>query len=142
MTTNAEYGSPVIYTVAWTPDGERIVCGTRRGPILCFDAESGDETLQLEGHEAYVKALAFRPGCTVLASASGDCSARLWDDRPLTVRLEEDRRVLEAEASVASRVEALFKRLETKEAVVDAIDADEELSALEKHAAGNLVLRR
>ena len=138
----AALGSPVIYTVAFTRDGRRIACGCRLGAVLLFDAVSGEEILRLEGHGSYVHELAFRGDGAVLASASGDNTARLWDTRPVAERLREERQALDAEAAARPRVDALFERLKTKEAVAAAIDADTGLDPLARHAAINLVMQR
>jgi len=139
---SAAGGSPVIYTVTFTRDGRRIACGCRMGAVLLFDAVSGEEIMQLEGHGAYVHELAFRGDGAVLASASGDNTARLWDARPVTVRYREEREALAAEAAMRPHVDALFERLKTKEAVVAAIAADADLDPHTRHAAINLVMQR
>jgi len=138
----AATGVPTIYTVAFTPDGRRVACGCRMGAILLFDAESGDEIMRLVGHEAYVHELAFGRDGVMLASASGDNTARLWDTRSIAVRLAEERQALEAEEALQPYVDALFGRLETKSAVAEAIAADAGLEPDARHAALNHVVQR
>jgi len=139
---SAADGSAEIYDIAFTRDGRRLAVGSRIGAIQFFDVNSGEELMRLSGHGAYVHGLAFRPDGEILVSASGDNTARLWDARHVIERLRERDEILAAEAAMKETVDRLFDRLETKEAVVAALDENTKLTPLERHAAGNLVLRR
>jgi WD40 repeat protein len=65
--------------IAISPDGKRLVADTRGGKIGVYDAESGDELLELIGHSRNITALDFNADGSRLLSASLDGSIRLWD---------------------------------------------------------------
>ena len=106
-----------------------------------WDAQCGEELLQLQGHEAYIHALALHPEGRILASASGDNTVRIWDSRPMAERLRERDRVLAAEREVLGRVEHLLRDLKDVAEVVERLRTDEGLDPLHRHAAVNVALR-
>jgi hypothetical protein len=72
-------GSPVI-SVAFSPDGECLACGSADGMVRLWNNRNGSCTL-LEGHAEDVECVSFSPNRNILASGSGDESIRLWNLR-------------------------------------------------------------
>jgi eukaryotic-like serine/threonine-protein kinase len=83
-------GKGWLETVALSADGRILAAslGTDETTIRLWDVASGQELGVLDGHRAYVIALAFWPDGKTLASAGADQTIRIWDvkeRRPLTV---------------------------------------------------------
>ena len=68
-----------VYGVAISPDGKRIVSGSRDGTIKIWDATTGGELMILRGHESSVMSVAFSPDGKWIASGSTDETIRIWD---------------------------------------------------------------
>ena len=61
-----------------TPDGLRVVVGTKSGDVLLIDASSAKRILQMQGHVGSITDLDLSQNNSI-ASASTDQTARVWD---------------------------------------------------------------
>ncbi|KAG9126262.1 hypothetical protein FRC07_004185 [Ceratobasidium sp. 392] len=72
--------SSKVNSVAYAPDGRRIVSGSDDGMVRIWDAEAGDAVLEpLTGHSGWVTSVAFSPDGRWIASGSSDMTIRVWD---------------------------------------------------------------
>jgi len=83
--TGAEVGSPLkghtdsVLSVAYSPDGRRIVSGSYDRTIRIWDAETGTEVgSPLKGHTDSVRSVAYSPDGRRIISGSGDRTIRTW----------------------------------------------------------------
>ena len=51
-----------VLSVAYSPDGKRLACGSMDGTVGVFDTASGKLLHTLDGHFKPVRALTFTPG--------------------------------------------------------------------------------
>ena len=81
-------GTGKIYSVAFSPDGKKIVTGessvaqtSTSNTARIYDVESGEELLKLTGHTDGIRCVAFSPDGTRVATGSGmrDSTIRIWD---------------------------------------------------------------
>lgn len=72
-------GEDPIYCVRFSPDGTTLVAGGGSGTIYRWRIDSGARLDDLQGHTDLVLALVYSPIRPLLASASLDGTARLWD---------------------------------------------------------------
>jgi WD40 repeat protein len=72
------HGGP-LSSVAFSPDGRRIVTGNKDLTAKVWDAGSGRELLTLKGHSATIYAVAFSPDGQRIVSGSGDATAKVWE---------------------------------------------------------------
>ncbi len=68
-----------LWSVAFSPDGKRIVSGSYDQTLKIWDAQTGQEVLTLKGHTTYVSSVAFSPDGKRIVSASYDQTLKIWD---------------------------------------------------------------
>ncbi len=68
-----------INVVIFSPDGTKLVSGSKDMNILMRDADTGQELLHFTGHTGPILSIAFSPDGSQLVSGSQDKSIRLWD---------------------------------------------------------------
>lgn len=68
----------IVYSVAFSPNGEVIASGSDDKSIKLWRVEDGQEIVTLTGHHNSVYAVAFSPDGEILASSSHDKTIRLW----------------------------------------------------------------
>ena len=67
-------------SVAYSPDGQQIISGSRDGTILIWDTETHALVGKpLEGHAGHVLSVVYSPNRQHIISASDDSSIRIWD---------------------------------------------------------------
>ena len=71
--------SRAVKSVAFSPDGSRIVSGSWDSTIRLWDAETGDAIGKLKGHPGFVFSVAFSPDGSRIVSGSWNSTIRLWD---------------------------------------------------------------
>jgi hypothetical protein len=69
----------VVKSVAWSPDGNRLLTGSTDGTARVWEAAGGRELLTLKGHAGIVYSAAWSPDGARLATASWDGTAKVWD---------------------------------------------------------------
>ncbi|KAF5331511.1 hypothetical protein D9758_018596 [Tetrapyrgos nigripes] len=69
-----------VQSVAFSPDGARIVSGSRDFTVRIWDAQTGTAIGEpLQGHEHRVQSVAFSPDGARIVSGSHDSTVRIWD---------------------------------------------------------------
>jgi len=68
-----------VYSVAFSPDGERLATGSWDKTAKIWNVETGQEYLTLEGHANLVSSVAFSPDGKRLATGSDDKTAKIWN---------------------------------------------------------------
>ncbi|EDR10615.1 WD-40 repeat-containing protein [Laccaria bicolor S238N-H82] len=70
-----------VSCVALSGDGNQIVfgCEDRSGALQIWDAKTGQQLRNLQGHTAAVTSVAFSPNGNQIVSGSWDTSVRVWD---------------------------------------------------------------
>ena len=67
-----------VRSVAFSPDGQRIVSGSADKTVKIWDANSGKELQTLRGHASGVRSVAFSPDGQRIASGSADKTLKIW----------------------------------------------------------------
>lgn len=68
-----------VTSVAFSPDGSRVLTGSDDRTAKLWSAASGAELLTISGHSDRVASVAFSPDGATIATGSADASARTWD---------------------------------------------------------------
>jgi WD40 repeat protein/uncharacterized protein YkwD len=69
----------LVNSVAWSPDGSKIVVGYTDNTARIWDAASGASLLTLTGHTDAVTGVAWSPDGQKIATGSNDNTGRIWD---------------------------------------------------------------
>jgi Tol biopolymer transport system component len=67
-----------VLGVAFSADGKTLASSSRDGTIGIWEAATGKELRQIQGHRGLVKSVVFSPDGKTLASAGADKTVRLW----------------------------------------------------------------
>ncbi|KAF5334725.1 hypothetical protein D9758_017362 [Tetrapyrgos nigripes] len=66
--------------ISVSPDGTRIVSGSKDGTVRIWDAQTGTAIGEpFQGHEEWVQSVAFSPDGARIVSGSDDRTVRIWD---------------------------------------------------------------
>jgi WD40 repeat protein len=68
-----------VTSVAWSPDGQRILTGSYDNTAKVWDALKGQEVLSLKGHTNTVTCVAWSPDGQRILTGSTDNTAKVWD---------------------------------------------------------------
>jgi hypothetical protein len=69
----------IVWSVAFSPDGQRIVTGSWDQTAKVWDAATGLELRTLKGPSGYVYSVAFSPDGKRIVTGSSDNTPRVWD---------------------------------------------------------------
>ncbi len=76
----SKYYDVLVTSVAFSPDGKRILSSSRDGTIRIWDAATGQPIGRpFNGHEANVNSVAFSPDGQRIVSGSNDKTVRIWN---------------------------------------------------------------
>jgi WD40 repeat protein len=67
-----------VFSVAWSPDGTRIVSGSDDDTLRIWDASTGKSLRTLTGHGSAVGSVAWSPDGRRIVSGSWDDTLRIW----------------------------------------------------------------
>ena len=70
-----------VHTVAYSPDGRRLLSGGADKTAVVWDIESGKAVQRLQGHAEVITCAAFLPGGRQAVTSSYDKTLRLWNVR-------------------------------------------------------------
>ena len=69
-----------VFSVAFSPDGTKIISDSLDGTIKIWDANTGECLETLEGHSKSVYSVAFSPDGTKIISGSDDDTIKIWGE--------------------------------------------------------------
>jgi Tol biopolymer transport system component len=68
-----------VQSVAFSPDGKRIVSGSDDKTVKIWDAETEQEKLTLKGYSGTIRSVAFSPDGKQIVSGSDDNTVKVWN---------------------------------------------------------------
>jgi WD40 repeat protein len=84
QTLSAQNSGPGL-TVAFSPDGRRLVTGGEGNTVKIWDVETGQVLQTLRGHSGDVYTVAFSPDGRWVASGGEDSTVKVWDSHTGTL---------------------------------------------------------
>ena len=75
-----EEHSSVVNSVAYSPDGTKIISGSSDKTVKIWNANTGECLQTLEGHTEWVRSVAYSPDGTRIVSGSGDSTVKIWGE--------------------------------------------------------------
>ena len=105
-----------VTSVAFLPDGRRMLAGTDDGGLRLWDSGNGDLLAELKGHTKIVTGVALLPGGRRAVSCSSDSTLRLWD-------LEEKRELCRAQGRHQGIIYAVAVSPDGQHAITSGADA-------------------
>ena len=68
-----------VISLAFSPDGQQIVTGSRDGTAKLWETASGKELLTLKGHIGWIMSAEFSPDGRRIVTGSADRTAKVWE---------------------------------------------------------------
>jgi WD40 repeat protein len=72
-----------VTSLAFSPDGNRLVSADEDGVVKLWDSKTGQEALTLQGHASALRSVAFSPDGRLIAAAGNNGTITIWDGTPL-----------------------------------------------------------
>ena len=99
----------MVNSVAYSPDGRRLVTASDDGTIKLWDTATGQEVFTLRGHIARVLCVAFSPDGRRIVSGSSDRTVKVWDLDPSRAEVLSRREALVQASSAVDSGEPLLR---------------------------------
>ena len=95
----------VVYALAFSPDGKRLISGSGDKTAIVWDLTTLQQVHRLSGHTEAIKAVAFTHDGDRAVTGGGDQTLRLWNaaDGKLIAEMTEHKQAAEREAERTSR---------------------------------------